>query len=252
MSLNPSSLFVARLLAAVFMAALGSLLAVSFKKISHLGLCILISFAAGALLAVALFDIIPETFELVGFGGGVLSVFSGYLLFYLVTRFVFHICPACAATHTEIDFKTITLAMVAALSIHSFMDGLAIYSGTLTGSQAGLLILMAVAFHKLPEGMALSLVARGSGMSRTKAFSLSVFLEAGTTIAGGVAGLLFLHSASSPWIGYVLGHIAGGFVFLVIHALLSEVIKHHPQPTLLAAFAGAASIAVVGFLIGAF
>jgi len=249
---NLTLLFGARLSAAVVMAALGSLLAVSFKKINHLGLCILISFAAGALLAVALFDIIPETMELVGLRLGLLSVLTGYLLFYAINRFVFHICPACAATHTEVNFKAVTVAMVVALSVHSFMDGLAIYSGSLTGSEVGFLIVLAVAFHKFPEGMALSLVARGSGMRLSKALGLSVLLEAGTTLAGGLAGFLFLKASSPHWVGFVLGHIGGGFVFLVIHALLSEVIKHHPQSTLLAAFAGATSIAVVGFLIGAF
>lgn len=235
-----------RIVLAVVAATLGALLAVSFKKISHWWLCILISFAAGALLAVALLEIFPETFELVGWKAGLLSIVSGYFLFFLITRFVFHICPACAATHTEVNFKAITITMVVALSIHSFMDGLAIYSGYVTESKIGILILLAVVYHKLPEGMALTLVARGSGMSRMKSFSISFFLEAATTLAGGVVGILFLVPTSIHWVGYVLGHVGGGFVFLVIHALLSEVIKHHPRSTVFAALLGGVTIAVAG------
>ena len=244
-SLSVWQLILFRLVVAIVMATIGASLAVSFKKISHRWLCILISFAAGALLAVALLEIFPETFQLIGWRGGILSITSGYFLFFAITRFVFHICPACAATHTEINFKAITWAMVAALSVHSFMDGLAIYSGYVTGStRVGSLILLAVAYHKLPEGMALTLVARGSGMSRAKSFSISFFLEAVTTLAGGIVGLLFLIPSSIHWVGYVLGHVGGGFVFLVIHALLSEVIKHHPRSTILAALVGGASIAL--------
>ena len=242
-------LILLRLGLAVFMAGLGSFLAISFKKISHLGLCVLISFAAGALLAVSVLDIVPEAVELVGWTGGALSLLSGYALFFFVTKFIFHICPACAATHTEINFKAITLAMLVALSIHSFMDGLAIYSGMLTKSFIGVLIFLAVAYHKLPEGMALTLVARGSGISPGKAFLIAVGLEFTTTLAGGLAGLFMMIPGSSHWVGYILGHVGGGFIFLVIHALLSEVIKHHPRPTILAALAGGASIAVTGFLI---
>lgn len=234
-----------RLVVAVSMATLGAFLSVIFKKINHWWLCLLISFAAGALLAVAIFEIFPETFSLVGFQAGVLSILSGYLLFYLITKFIFHICPACAATHTEVNFKAVTLAMVVALSVHSFMDGLAIYSGSLTTSKIGMLILLAVAYHKLPEGMALALVSRGSGATRLKAFSLAFFLEATTTIGGGTVGMLFLIPESSRWMGYVLGHVGGGFFFLVIHALLSEVVKHHPRSTLFAAVAGAASIGLL-------
>ncbi len=234
------------------MAVLGSLVAVSFGHVSHRGLCNLISFAAGALLAVALFHIFPETFDLIGHKRGVASILSGYLLFFLVNKFVFHICPACAATHTEVNFKSITLAMMAALSVHSAMDGLAIYSGSVPAARNGLLILIAVAFHKLPEGMALSLVARSSGMSRTRAFWLAVSLETVTTLAGALAGIFFLSPTSLGWEGYVMGHIGGGFIFLVVHAILSEVFKHHPRATLISAGLGAGSIGLIGFLIGAF
>lgn len=241
-----------RLILASLMATLGALAAVSFKKISHAGLCLMISFAAGALLAVALFDIWPETVELVGAFRGALSFLTGYFLFWGITKYVFHVCPACSATHTEVNFKAITLSMVAALSVHSFMDGLAIYSGYVSGSKIGIAILLAVVFHKFPEGLALTSVSMGSGMKRSRAFFLSFFLESITTLAGGIAGILFLVPSSSRWIGYVLGHVGGGFVFLVTHALLSEVIKHHPRNTILAALAGALSIGAVSALLGAF
>jgi zinc transporter ZupT len=112
-----------------------------------------------------------------------------------------------------------------------------------------MLILVAVAYHKLPEGMALTLVARGSGMSRKKAFLASVSLEAFTTFAGGLAGLLILIPNSTRWVAYVLAHVAGGFVFLVVHALLSEVVKHHPRSTILAAILGAASIGILNLQV---
>lgn len=251
MTSGPASvwqLLTMRLVLAVVMASAGAWIAVSFKEIGHKRLCILISFAAGALLAVVLFDILPETLQMVGWVGGGISFLSGYLLFWLITRFIFHVCPACAASHTEVNFKAITIEMVAALSVHSFMDGLAIYSAYLTTPAIGFLILMAVAYHKFPEGMALALVARGSGMSRIKSFFTAFSLEAVTTLAGGIAGLLMLVPGHVVWVGYVLGHVGGGFFFIVVHALLSEMFKHHPRSTVLAALAGGLSIVAVGFL----
>lgn len=249
--MNFHQLLVFRLAVAVGMAGLGAWIAAAAKKISHHGLCLLISFAAGALLAVAFFDIIPEAIHLSGFAPTIVSVLTGYLLFWGITRFVFHICPACAATHTEVNFKAISIAMVVALSIHSFMDGLAIYGGMQSGSKVGVLILLAVAYHKLPEGMALTLVAIGSGRSRMNAFLLCVLLEATTTIGGGLAGLVTTLPSHSNWVGLLLAHVGGGFVYLVGHALLSEVVKDHPKSTLLAAFAGGASMVLVGVLAGA-
>lgn len=240
-----------RLAAAIAMAALGAFAAVGFKKISHWGLCVLISFAAGALLAVAVLDLIPETFELAGLAGGIVSIASGYLLFALITRFVFHICPACSATHTEVNFKAISVPMVTALSVHSFMDGLAIYSGHMAVQEIGILVPLAVGFHKLPEGLALTLVARESGMRRRNAFLFCLGLEGGTTLAGGLSGY-FIFLQPGHWEGYVFGHVAGGFIFLVVHALFSEFFKHHPRLTVTAALCGAFFVALTGFLIGAF
>jgi len=241
-----------RLVLASFMATLGAIVAVSFKKISHEGLCLMISFAAGALLAVALFDIWPETVELVGAFPAAVSFLTGYLLFWVITKYIFHVCPACSASHTEVNFGAITLSMVVALSVHSFMDGLAIYSGYVSGSKIGIFILLAVVFHKFPEGLALTLVALGSGMSKVRAFFLSFLLESLTTLAGGIAGVLFLVPSASHWVGYILGHVGGGFIFLVTHALLSEMFKHHPRNTVLAALAGAVAIGVAGMVVGAF
>lgn len=245
---GPWSLIGIRLVMASLAAGLGALAAVSFK-ISHKSLCLLISFAAGALLAVAVLHVWPETAELVGAAPAAVSFVTGYLLFWAITRYVFHVCPACSATHTEVNFKAITAAMVVALSVHSFMDGLAIYSGYVSRLDIGLELLVAVVLHKFPEGMALTLVGLGSGMGRGKALGLTVLLETLTTLAGGVAGLIFLLPASSSWTGYVMGHVGGGFVFLVIHAVFSEVFKHSPRNTILAMLAGAACIWSVGFLL---
>ncbi len=235
---------------AVLGACLGALAAVSFKKIGHRTLCILISFAAGSLLAVSLFDIVPETFASLGAVQALFSILSGYALFWVVTRFVSHICPACAATHTEVDFKAVTITMIVALSIHSFMDGLAIYSSLSAASSVSVQLFAAVLFHKIPEGMALTLIARGSGYSRLKAFGITALLEGITTFAGGFAGFFWV-PASTQWAAWVLGHVGGGFIFLVIHALLSEVFKHHPRSTVIAASAGAVSILLIGGLVGA-
>lgn len=242
----------ARLILASIAASLGALVAVSFKKISHTLLCILISFAAGALLSVVVLDIWPETIEMLGAGRTLVSFATGYALFYLITKFVYHVCPACSASHTEVKFKSITIAMLVALSVHSFMDGLAIYSGEVGGSKIGILIMIAVAYHKFPEGLALTLVALGSGMKRSSAFLMTFLIESITTIAGGLFGLLVVVSHNSAWTGFILGHVGGGFVFLVFHALLSEVFKHSPRNTILAALAGGLSVGLTGMLLGAF
>lgn len=248
--LTGSDPLVVRLAFAVGMAAAGAWIGAA-KRLSHLALCVLISFAAGALLAVAVFEIIPESIRSAGVLPGILSALSGYALFWIITRFVFHVCPACAATHTEEHSKKIAPQMLVALAIHSFMDGLAVAGGEAHGhAGTGLPVLLAVAYHKLPEGLALALIAVAAGWSRASAFALAFGLEAVTTLGGGFTAVALGLTGDSAMTGLLLGHVGGGFIFLVIHALLGEAIKHHPKPTIAAALAGAASVLAAGFFAG--
>jgi zinc transporter ZupT len=47
-----------------------------------------------------------------------------------------------------------------------------------------------------------------------------------TTVLGGVAGIWWLPGASPWWINAVLAHAGGGFVFLALHAVFGELVKH--------------------------
>lgn len=235
-------MIVARETVAVLAAILGATIVFLIKKISHFSLCLLISFAAGALLAVTIFDLIPETLNAVGWIGTALSFLSGYVLFFLLTKYVFHVCPACAASHTEANFRAITFSMILALGVHSLMDGLAVYGSVVNQSGMGVSLFAAVASHKIPEGMALVLVMRQSGWRRTTALGVCVGLELLTTLGGGFIGFYMTPLVQAFSMGYLFGHIGGGFIFLVIHALLSEAMKRHPRSTLAALLSGGAFV----------
>src|SRR5208283_105357 len=68
---------------------------------SHQRLCALISLGAGTLLGVTVFAILPESFEALHWWGIFLAVGSGYAVFFVISKYVYHICPACAASHFD-------------------------------------------------------------------------------------------------------------------------------------------------------
>src|SRR5436309_10855418 len=98
--------------------------------LSHKPLCALISFAAGTLLGVTLFAIIPESLENCTWWAVLLAAATGYALFFFISKYVHHVCPACAASHFDADatrrFSQIATALIVALSVHSTTDGLAL------------------------------------------------------------------------------------------------------------------------------
>jgi ZIP family zinc transporter/zinc and cadmium transporter len=204
---------------------------------SHKRLCALISIGAGSLLGVTVFAILPETLHGLNWWQLLLGLASGYAVFAVVSKYIFHVCPACAASHfdeaTTHRFSEIAGAMMLALAIHCTVDGLAMAAGgeksaaPATASHAtGFTIILAVCVHKIPEGLALGALLLGAGLSRKDIIWRVMAVEA-TTLLGGAVGLIFFPTVSPFWISIALAHAGGGFLFLATHAVLGEILKHH-------------------------
>ncbi len=218
-------------LIAFLSAGLGAFLAVSIG-VSHRHLCALISFAAGTLFATTLIHIIPEAVESASLFAIAIALASGYFLFYLVSRYVFHVCPACAASHFEhaaSEFQSIAILLAITLGLHSTMDGVAIALGREMGSRARLSIFLTITIHKFPEGLALSALLLRAGYDKMKSLIFTIVLESSTLI-GWVLGTSFLRGfGDSRWFYLMLVHIGGGFVYLALHAVLNEAKEHSPR-----------------------
>lgn len=224
---------------------------------SHRRLCALISLGAGTLLGVTLFDILPETIRPLNWGMLLIALASGYALFFIVTKYVFHVCPACAASHfdeaTTHRFTEIALAMTIALAIHCVMDGLAIAAGHQSADPqqarvVSISIVLAICVHKIPEGLALSSLLLGAGYKAGSTLIRVMAVES-ATILGGVIGALFLVNASDFWVAFALANAGGGFIYLAAHAVLGEILRHHKTLVLTNFFGGIVLIAALTFAL---
>ena len=204
---------------------------------SHERLCALISLGAGTLLGVTLMAILPESFAALRWWGVLLAVGSGYAVFAVISKYIFHICPACAASHFDEAathrFGEIATAMMVALAIHCLADGVALAAGhEAEASHAhssrvlDLSLIVAICVHKVPEGLALGGLLLGAGFSRMQTLLRVAAIEA-TTLVGGVLGWFFLREASLFWLDAAVAHVGGGFLYLAVHAVLGEILKHH-------------------------
>jgi zinc transporter ZupT len=123
---------------AAYAFALGGGSISALLRLTHKPLCALISFAAGTLLGVTLFAILPESLTSSGLWPVGLAAATGYALFFFVSKYVHHVCPACAASHFDADatrhFGEIASALVVALAIHSTTDGVALGIGQETAA----------------------------------------------------------------------------------------------------------------------
>src|SRR5437763_639192 len=238
-----------QVIAAYIFALAGGSISASLR-LEHKPLCALISFAAGTLLGVTIFAILPESFGACSWWTVLLALGTGYALFFFISKHVHHVCPACAASHFDTDatrhFSEIATALIVALSIHSATDGLALaIQGEIPAISATKWSLFsALCIHKVPEGLALGSLLIGAGLHRSAAFGWVAAVEA-TTLLGGVIGYFFLSHISTFWLGLIMAQVGGGFIYLAAHALLGEMLRHGKKLVLISFSAGVALIAVL-------
>jgi zinc transporter ZupT len=219
-------------------------------QLAHKQLCALISFAAGTLLGVTIFAILPESLGASSWWAVLLALATGYALFFFISKYVHHVCPACAASHFDADatrhFSEIASALIIALAIHSTTDGLALGIQVETPAMdvTRWTLFSALCVHKVPEGLALGSLLLGAGLQRAEALGWVAAVEA-TTLLGGVIGYFFLTKVSTFWLGLIMAHVGGGFIYLAAHAVLGEMLKHGKKLVLTSFSLGVALIAVL-------
>src|SRR5262245_8470634 len=219
-------------------------------RLEHKPLCALISFAAGTLLGVTLFAILPESLSYSGAWLVVVAAATGYFLFFFISKHLHHVCPACAASHFDADatrhFSEIATALIVALAIHSTTDGLAlgIQQDAPSIDATKWSLFFALCIHKLPEGLALGSLLIGAGLRRSTALGWVAAVEA-TTLLGGVIGMLWLGKVSTFWVGLIMAHVGGGFLYLATHAVIGEMLKHDKKLVLTSFSIGIVLIAIL-------
>ncbi|MGD0351464.1 MAG: ZIP family metal transporter [Verrucomicrobiota bacterium] len=231
MSANIVSILI-QIFLAFGIAVAGGALSATFAR-THKQLCAFISLGAGTLLGVALCGIAPECWDALR-GWFLPAAASGYLLFAIITKYIYHVCPACAASHfdeaTTHRLAEFATAMMIALGIHCTVDGLALAAGLEESKPVRLSITFAICVHKFPEGLALGALLLGGGVQRAKMLWLVAMVEA-MTILGGLLGWFALHNVPHSWLALtlalMLANACGGFLYLAIHAVLGEIFKHH-------------------------
>src|SRR3989449_6148089 len=238
-----------QVIAAYAFAVGGGWISTSLRR-GHKPLCALISFAAGTLLGVTLFAILPESLNYSDTWPVVAAAATGYLLFFFISKYVHHVCPACAASHFDADatrhFTEIATVLIIALAIHSTTDGLAlgIQQEAPAAEATKWSLFSALCIHKIPEGLALGSLLIGAGLHRSAALGWVTAVEA-TTLLGGAIGFFFLAKVSIFWLGLIMAHVGGGFFYLAAHAVLGEMLKHGKKLVVTSFSAG---VALIGLL----
>lgn len=208
---------------------------------------LLVPFGAGLLAGMALFGVLPELAAEHGWAVGAGALMAGFLVLSLVNRYFYPLCPACSGTHDHsscaVTLHGFAAPLVAAAVLHSFMDGMAV--GAAWDAGDGRLawgIPLAVAVHKVPEGLAYGTILKAALRSPRSAIAWSIVAQAPTVLGAG-AEILASESFGHAWLVYPLAFAGGSFLFLSYHATQAEWRRRGLVPSFGPALTGAAGAA---------
>jgi zinc transporter ZupT len=208
----------------------GGLVAFKYRR----ELVTVIAFTGGIVVAVALFDVLPEAIDAVDSPRRVTTLVGvGFIAFFLVERvLVLHHRdePEQARAHARVGALG-----AAGLSLHSFLDGLGIGLAFHLSTGTGLLVFLAVITHDFADGMnTVSFVLRQSDDARGARRWL--IADAAAPLLGAILGSAV--SISHRNLGYVLALYAGFFLFMGATDLLPEAHSHPSWRRVLLTVAG--------------
>jgi zinc transporter, ZIP family len=210
----------------------GGIAAIRLRDRMHL----LLGFSSGAVIAVVLFDVIPEIFQLGGAATPVMPVVAlGFLIFFGLERFTALHRSREHAHQTGVHPEEFGIIAAAGLSFHSFLDGFAIGVGFQTNFRIGLLIALAVIAHDFSDGLntVTVVIAHGNPTARAVRWLL---VDALAPLAGALTALpLPLDETVLPWL---LAFFAGAFLYIGASDLLPEAREHDSPVVGIATTAG--------------
>ncbi len=188
---------------------LGGLLAIKYSGAIR-GLS---AFAAGVLIAVALFDLLPEALSLAS--GQVPLLVGTAGLVALGFGFVYLIDKGLPKHHSPVQEKIGqrrgSLLIVTELAAHGLFEGLAIGLGFQVDFQTGLIIAIAIVCHDSSEGLSAMTIMFRSGNTLRSSLSM-LALEAIAPVLGVL--VTFLVSVPDYYLILSLPFFAGGFIYV--------------------------------------
>jgi zinc transporter ZupT len=207
----------------------------ALRTTTHIG--VVIALGAGVRIGAAFFDLAPESArELGSLDAAMLWAGVGFLAFYILERLtLLHV----GHEHGQVLDRHEHVGILGAggMSVHSFLDGVAIGAAFHAGTELGLVVAVVVVLHDFSDGIGTVSVLLANDASRRTAFRW-LLADAVAPVIGAL--LTFALTVEGPVLGALLGIFVGFFLYVGGAELLPEAHrKERSGWVMLATIAGA-------------
>jgi len=186
----------------------------------------IISLAAGSLLAISFLDLLPESLDRYSNPHTIMTVtLLSFLAFFLLEKFWhWHHCRCIhddGHYHDREDKRSLLYTNLIGDGIHNFTDGFLIASAFMLNFHLGIITTFAVILHEIPQEISDFGILLYGGLTRSNAILFNL-LTALTAIVGGVSSYLFGQSFQE-YLPLMTAFAAGNFIYLASADLIPEL-----------------------------
>ena len=237
----------------------GALIGFAFKNISHRFSDIILSFAAGVMLAAAVLGLVIPSVEYGSAWGmptalliTVAGIFVGALCLNLVDKLVPHLHGLAGVEREKHENGSLSkvLLFVMAIAIHNLPEGIAAGVGFGSGDNAGAMIIAGgIALQNIPEGMVIIAPMLAAGVSKRRTLQIAA-LTGLVEVVGTLIGYLAV-SISTAILPFALAFAGGTMLYVISDEMIPETHAHGSQRgATYALLAGFALMLCMDFLLG--
>ncbi|MBP3692114.1 MAG: ZIP family metal transporter [Clostridia bacterium] len=205
---------------------IGALIGFIFKKVSQRFSAIVLSFAAGVMLAAAVLGLVLPSIEYGGKYGLLITVaglFVGAFCLTLIDKLVPHLHKLMGGPEQEHGDKKLNkvLLFVAAIAIHNLPEGIAAGVGFGSGNTShALMIAGGIALQNIPEGMVIIGPMLAAGVKPGKTFIIAA-LTGVVEVLGTLLGYFAVRVASFI-LPFALAFAGGTMLYVISDEMIPE------------------------------
>ncbi|MBQ9013406.1 MAG: ZIP family metal transporter [Bacilli bacterium] len=184
-----------------------------------------LSFAAGVMLSISLFDLIPSSYNLVMDGSNTFLKLNVTLIFIVIGMLLsMTIDKYLPVEYNKKDnnlYKVGIISMIAII-LHNLPEGIATFITSNNNIKIGIILSISIALHNIPEGISIAIPIYSSTKNKKRTF-IYTFISGMSEVFGSILAYLFLRPyINNRVIGILYAVIAGIMIHISFYELLPE------------------------------
>ncbi len=206
-----------------------------------------IALAMVVLLGLLLFDLGPELIEDKN-PYLLIPLVIGFLILILLDKLVPHHHHEHSDSHCdkhdhENHLNHIGIITILALTVHNMIEGLSLYSVTLSSVKSGLLMMLGISLHNIPLGFQI-----GNSLEEKKTKPILIILLCLSSLLGALIFIMF-GSIDNNILNILLAITFGMLLYILIFELFGEVKNYlHKKETIYGIIIGIIILVIANFL----